>query len=85
LDTFYFRRASTTRQVTTTPGGGLVKAFISPMCVFFKHLTASSACLSAGMAFYRATLQVAASFSASSFLTLVLASSSLALACSSSA
>jgi hypothetical protein len=62
-----------------------VKAFISPMWFFFKHLTASSACLSAGIAFSNATLQFAASFYASSFLTFVLAYSSLALACYSSA
>ena len=84
-ETFSFKSANTTLHVTTTPGGGLVKAFISPMWFFFKHLTAPSAYLRAGSAFSRATLHSSASFSAASFWALVLVYSSLALACYSSA
>lgn len=84
-DTFYWRRANTTRQVTTTPGGGFAKAFISPTCFFWRHLTAYSACFRAGSASSKATLHSAASFSAASFWIFVFFSYSLALACYSSA
>lgn len=83
--TFYFRSANTTLQVTTTPGGGLAKAFISPTCFFWRHLTAYSACFKAGSASAKATAHSAASFSAASFWVLVLTYSSLAFACSYSA
>jgi len=64
---FYFKSASTTRHVTTTPAGGLAKAFISPTCFFCKHLTASSACFNAGYASAKAIAHYPASFSAASF------------------
>lgn len=54
-NTFYLRSASTTLQVTTTPGGGLAKAFISPTCFFWRHFTAYSACFKAGSASAKAT------------------------------
>lgn len=84
-ETFYFNNASTTRHVITTPAGGFAKAFISPTCFFWRHLTASSACFKAGSASAKATAHSAASFSAASFWVFVLASSSFALACYSSA
>ena len=82
---FSLSRESTTLHVTTTPPGGFAKAFISPTWLFFKHLTAYSACLKAGSASSKATLHSSARVSAASFWALVFVYSSLAFACYSSA
>jgi hypothetical protein len=59
----------------------LAKAFISPTCFFWRHLTAYSACFKAGSASERATAHYEANFSAAYFWIFVLASYSLALVC----
>jgi len=75
----------TTITVVTTPPGGVVKAFISPTCFFYKQSTAAPACSKAGIASFKASSAFALVLAADSAAMLVFSSSILARAFSSDA